>query len=151
VKRSKDTIVVFKKEGYEDEQVTLQTKLNPYFWGNVISGGFLGSTIDYATGAMIEYAPNAYHISLEPIKKSDEDRKRLSFQKRVRHFILTNYANLAFDLSKGEGEYLASLYAMLGVDSQRSQETLQQLRQLAACYEDIPAFAAEVIAQLLQI
>jgi hypothetical protein len=150
VKRSNDAIVVFKKEGYEDEQIALQTKLNTYFWGNILSGGFSGSTTDYATGAAVEYAPKTYHISLEPIKTSDADRKRFSYQKRVRHFILVNYSNLASDLAKGQGEYLVSLYALLGINALQPHDTVGRLRQLAMRYEDIPAFADEVIAQFLK-
>jgi hypothetical protein len=33
VQRSKTTVVVAKKEGYEEQQIPLQTKLNGYFWG----------------------------------------------------------------------------------------------------------------------
>ncbi len=150
VKRSKDTIVVFKKEGYEDEQIALQTKLNTYFWGNIITGGFLGSTTDYVSGAIVEYAPNTYHVTLEPINKSDADRKRHSHQKRVRHFILVNYSNLTSDLAKGEGDYLASLHALLGTNDLQPQETVGRLRKLATRHKDIPAFADAVIAEFLQ-
>jgi hypothetical protein len=92
VQRSKTTVVVAKKEGYEEQQIPLQTKLNGYFWGNVISGGFLGSTTDYASGSMVEYSPNMYFLSLEPIRKSEADAFRLSEEKRVRQFILVNHA-----------------------------------------------------------
>jgi hypothetical protein len=149
VKRSKDTIVVAKKDGYEDEPVALQTRLNTYFWGNILCGGLLGSTTDYATGAMIEYAPNMYFITLEPIKKSDGDHKRSSDEKRVRNFILVSYSDLAADLVKGQGEYLASLSALLGVRAHQSHEIIGALKQLSARYEDIPAFAEAVIAQFL--
>ena len=58
IKRSNDTVVMFRKDGYADQTITLQTKLNPWFWGNIIFGGFLGSTTDGISGAVREYAPN---------------------------------------------------------------------------------------------
>ena len=65
VKRSKTTMILAKKNGYEDQQLVLQTKTNTYFWGNIL---FLyGSTTDYMSDAIIEYSPNMYYITLNPI------------------------------------------------------------------------------------
>lgn len=151
VNRSKNTIVITKKDGYDDEPIPLQTKLNPYFWGNILCGGVLGSTTDAYTGAMVEYAPNTYYITLEPIKKSDGDHKRSSHEKRVRTFILASYAHLASDLAQGEGEYLASLLALLGRHAHRSQDLVGALRQVVIRNQEPPAFADAVIAQFLRI
>jgi hypothetical protein len=42
VKRSKNTVIVAKKDGYEEQQMPLQTKVNTYFWGNILCGGVPG-------------------------------------------------------------------------------------------------------------
>jgi PEGA domain-containing protein len=85
VKRAKNTMIVAKKDGYESQQLPLQTKTNTYFWGNIL---FLyGSTTDYASDAMVEYSPNMYFITLDPMRKSEADRDRLSDERKVRNFI----------------------------------------------------------------
>lgn len=46
VKRSKTTMILAKKNGYEDQQLVLQTKINSWFWGNILLGLY-SSTTDY--------------------------------------------------------------------------------------------------------
>jgi hypothetical protein len=145
VKRSKTTVVMAKKDGYEEQQLPLQTKMNGYFWGNFVSGGVLGSTIDYASDAMVEYSPNMYFFSLEPIRKSDADTFRLNEEKRVRQFILVNHAHLTQDLAMGKGEYLFSLFDLLAVRETPRREIIQRLKLLAAAHRDPPSFAEAVI------
>jgi hypothetical protein len=145
VKRSKTTVVMAKKDGYEEQQIPLQTKMNSYFWGNFITGGPLGTTIDYASDAMVEYSPNMYFFSLEPIRKSEADAFRLSEEKKVRQFILVNHAHLAQDLAMGKGEYLFGLYDLLAVKETPRREIIQRLKLLAATHRDPPSFAEAVI------
>lgn len=145
VQRSKATIVVAKKEGYEEQQFPLQTKMNGYFWGNILSGGFLGSTIDYASGSMVEYSPAMYFFSLEPIRKSEADTLRLSEARKIRQFILVNHAYLAQDLAQGKGEYLFNLFDLLAVKEAPRREIIQRLRTLSAAHRDPPSFAEAVL------
>lgn len=145
VKRSKTTVVMAKKDGYEEQQFPLQTKMNPYFWGNFITGGPLGTTIDYASDAMVEYSPNMYFFSLEPIRKSEADGFRLSEERKVRQFILVNHAHLAQDLAQGKGEYLFSLFDLLAVKETPRREIIQRLKMLSAAHRDPPSFAEAVI------
>ncbi|TKB45601.1 PEGA domain-containing protein [Thalassotalea mangrovi] len=65
VKRADNTSLTVRKEGYTDQTITMTTKLNSTFWGNVIIGGLPGSTTDAATGASIEYAPGVHYFNLE--------------------------------------------------------------------------------------
>ena len=136
VKRAKNTMIEAKKDGYEPQQISLQTKVNTYFWGNILCGGFLGSTTDFASDAMVEYSPNMYFITLDPMRKSEADRDRLSDERKVRTFILINHANLAQDLAQGAGEYLSSLSSMLAVRGTPRQEIVQQLRMVSASHQD---------------
>ena len=52
--------------GFGDQSVPLNTEVEGWFWGNIILGGFFGSTTDSADGAMYKYAPTAYNVSLGP-------------------------------------------------------------------------------------
>lgn len=66
--RNSKTVVGVSKDGYVTKNVTLDTSIEPIFWGNIIIGGVLGSTTDASTGSMYKYAPATIQIDLE--KKS---------------------------------------------------------------------------------
>lgn len=150
VKRAKNTMIVAKKDGYEEQQLPLQTKMNTFFWGNIISGGFLGSTTDYASDAMVEYSPNMYYISMDPIRKSEADSLRLQEERKIRQFILVNHAHLAQDLAQGKGEYLFSLYDLLAIKEAPRREIFQRLKMLSAVHRDPPSFAEAVLKEFVR-
>jgi len=143
--------VLFKKEGYQDQTATIHTKLNGWFWGNIICGGLLGSATDGISGAMWEFSPNSYFVTLNPLKSSLEEMDRLDYENKVRKFVLYSYEQLASDLAKGEGESLKSLYSLLNVNGDQSNDILVKLRALAFSSENPPAFAEVVLKQFLKI
>lgn len=160
MKRSKSTMILAKKNGYEDQQLALQTKINGTFWVNILTGGPFGSTTDYASDAMVEYSPNMYHITLNPIPsmQSNEggfavergartriEHESIRTERQVRNFILRNHAYLTADISRGQGEYLSSLYTMLQLPE--SGETLKRIRGLSASNQEAPSFAEAVLSQ----
>lgn len=160
MKRSKSTMILAKKNGYEDQQLALQTKINNTFWVNILTGGPFGSTTDYASDAMVEYSPNMYHITLNPIPllQSNEggfavergtrakiEQESIRTERQVRSFILRNHANLTADISRGQGEYLSSLHTMLRLP--QSSETLKRFRAIAARYQEPLSFAEVVLFQ----
>ena len=160
VKRSKTTMVLAKKNGYEDQSLVLQTKMNNTFWGNILLGGFAGSTTDYASDAMIEYSPNMYDITLNPIPlvQSNEggfavergahtriEQESIRTERQVRNYILRYHAYLTADISRGQGEYLSSLYTMLQLPE--SVETLKRFRSIAARNQEALSFAEGVLSQ----
>ena len=160
VKRSKTTMILAKKNGYEDQQLLLQTKTNNTFWGNIILGGPLGSTTDYASDAMIEYSPNMYHITLNPIPlvqsndggfavergaRTRIEPEGLRTERQVRNYLLRYHAYLTADMARGQGEYLSSLYTMLRLSD--SVETLNRFRSIAARNHEALAFAEAILTQ----
>jgi hypothetical protein len=161
VKRSKTTMILAKKNGYEDQSLLLQTKVNSYFWGNILCCFlFYGSTTDYASDAMIEYSPNMYYITLNPIPllQSNEggfavergartriEQVGMRTERQVRTFILRYHAHLTADISRGQGEYLSSLCTMLRLPE--SDETLKRLRSIAARNQEPLSFAEVVLMQ----
>lgn len=159
VKRSKTTMILAKKNGYEDQQLVLQTKINSWFWGNILLGLY-SSTTDYVSDAMIEYSPNMYYITLNPIPpmQSNEggfavergartriEHESIRTERQVRNFILRNHAYLTADMSRGQGEYLSSLHTMLQLPE--SAETLKRIRGLSARYQEPLPFAEAVLSQ----
>ncbi|WP_121628734.1 hypothetical protein [Poseidonibacter antarcticus] len=52
-RESKDLVI--KSTDTNCEEIVLEKKLNPWFWGNVVATSLLSSTVDAVTGAMWEY------------------------------------------------------------------------------------------------
>ena len=158
VKRSKTTMILPKKNGYEDQQLVLQTKINSWFWGNILLG-FYSSTTDYVSDAMVEYSPNMYYITLNPIPllqsnngfavesgaRTRIEQVGMRTKRQVRNFILRYHSYLTADISRGQGEYLSSLYTMLQLPE--SGETLKRFRSIAARNQEPLSFAEVVLMQ----
>jgi len=58
VKRQKKDLILKSKDC--DTQQVVPAKINPVFFVNILSGGALGSTTDYVTGAMWKYDENIH-------------------------------------------------------------------------------------------
>src|SRR3990167_3236900 len=51
--------IAFRKEGFADQQTTLNSSLDGWYWGNIIFGGLIGMlAVDPATGAMYKLPEN---------------------------------------------------------------------------------------------
>ena len=61
--------ITVRKDGYDSKTVVAETAFEPVFWGNIIFGGFFGSTTDNSTGAMYKYAPATFTVELKPTEK----------------------------------------------------------------------------------
>jgi len=59
--RSREDIVVKVNEDkcYEESTQAVESSINPVILGNIITGGLVGSTTDFATGAAWEYDKSA--------------------------------------------------------------------------------------------
>jgi hypothetical protein len=66
LKRASNTMVQVSSPGFETQMIMLATQTEPWFWGNILIGGFFGSTTDAASGAMYMYAPDSYMLPLRP-------------------------------------------------------------------------------------
>lgn len=75
IKRSKTTSVSIRKAGYNPRTTILNTEVEPIFWGNIIVGGFFGSTTDLASGAMYKYTPASINMDLEPEESETPPKK----------------------------------------------------------------------------
>jgi hypothetical protein len=150
IERGKDKVVFAKKEGYEDQVIALRTEVNPkvLFNGLLIYLSFTGATTDYLSGSYVEYSPNAYHVTMTPVRASQSERDRLAQQKRLRNFVLVAYPNLQTDLARGRGEYVTSLSRMLGIEGQAEESLVQELRRLNSDARNAPAFTEGLIDRI---
>jgi len=80
VDRKSEFVATFSKEGYESQDVMVQTRVAGSgaagFAGNVLIGGLVGMGVDAATGATLEHYPNPVTVSLVPLAVSLKYRAR---------------------------------------------------------------------------
>ncbi len=81
IQKDSSTTVTLIKEGFDTKTATLSTEFEPVFWGNIIFGGFLGSTTDSATGAMYKYAPATIQIDLEKTQAEEPETDKTATPK----------------------------------------------------------------------
>ena len=141
--KKKDQTVSFKLEGYKTQTRTLETKVNAWFMGNIVLGGFIGSTTDGITGGMHEYSPNQYYITLS--KYNNVSTTIFGSDKaKVKEFIVVSYSSLKVNLSRGKGDHLDSLLSMLGVKDSNKNDSIKKIKLLSEIYNVIPEFAEQV-------
>lgn len=143
-KKSGQTLTV-SKEGYKTYTTAMTTHLDSWFWGNIVIGGFFGSTTDAATGAMNEYAPSQFMVTLEPegTTKADAATEKSKIDK-TREFIILSYKQIMSDVSNGSGEYLKSLLNMLDIAKQDEGAAIKRIKAMADAFPDIAQFADQV-------
>ena len=163
MKKESGQALVFEKEGYKPLTMQLETQLNPWFWGNIVIGGLIGSTTDGLSGAVYEYSPNQYMVTLQPAgtgsletptapsegTSSLETHTALSESQKRKDYIVRNYESLIKELQNGPaaqpGEYLASLLSLLNVKPNLEYDAIKRIRALSVAYPDIVEFADHVV------
>lgn len=60
------------KPDYQSQYYELGTRVQGWFWGNIILGGIPGMLIDVATGKMMKYNQDFIDVTLMPLEKSEE-------------------------------------------------------------------------------
>jgi hypothetical protein len=141
IDRKSEQTLVFEKEGYKSVTMPLSTTINPWFWGNILIGGVIGSTTDGFSGAYCEYSPNNYYIPLEPI---EEKKANLKINKKI--FAMMNYYQLVKELSTEPGEYTKALIILMGVEKSKQDSMLDQIRGIAKTSNNGLTFAERIIA-----
>lgn len=75
LKRKTDHILVFNKEGYEQEQRTVMHVVSGAVYGNIAAGGLIGWGIDAATGAQYKLAPETISVVMQLAKGGSPETK----------------------------------------------------------------------------
>lgn len=147
LKKRSGQSLVFEKEGYKTITLQLETRMNGWFWGNIIFGGLVGSTTDNLSGAVNEYSPNQYMVTLESAGTGTLDGKTSgSKSQAVRGYIVSGYNDIRSELSKGSGPYVTTLLKMLDVPESEKDAAVKKIKALSEVYTIIPEFADHVIA-----
>jgi len=86
VNRKSEFIATFSKQGYESQNVTVQTRVAGAgaagFAGNVLVGGIVGMGVDAATGSTLENYPNPVTVSLAPLVLSRKNKPQKNMAPR---------------------------------------------------------------------
>ncbi|MDF2444802.1 MAG: hypothetical protein K0S46_38 [Moraxellaceae bacterium] len=140
----------FSKEGYKDVEVSLISNINPWFFGNILTGGLLGSTTDGLSGAAFRYEPNSYMVTLPPVNDAPlSDATTLTQKQQVVNFIVAGYPDLMKELNSQSGQYVGSLLALAKVADDQKADTTKRLKSLSDVYTAIPEFADKAADLLL--
>lgn len=113
--KGKNKTVVFKLKGHQAVSRQLSTSVQPWFWGNILTGGLFGSTTDFASGAVYEYSPNHYFVTLPP---KENLKGVLSHSQRVEQYVVGNFHELRSAAAKGnplENDVFIGLTKMLDI------------------------------------
>ena len=142
-------MVVFSKDGYKPAVMDLSTDVDPWFFGNILLGGLIGSTVDGLSGAIHKYAPNQYHVTLEKQDVSMYEKETGKEREvKIKEFIILRHTPLMADIQKGGGENSAALLALLKVPDDQQEGAVKKMRALSEVFADPPKFADQVIAVL---
>lgn len=148
--KKSDQSLVFSKDGYKPITMQLTTSLDPWFWGNIVFGGFIGSTTDGLSGAVHQYSPSQYFVTLQPEGVRMESPTLKTQHQKAKEFIVSRHSVLLSELSKGGGEEIGELMRILRIEKDKQPDALQKMRALSEIFTDAPTFADQVIALYLK-
>jgi hypothetical protein len=151
IKKEKGQTLTFSKDGYKPITMQLETHLDSWFWGNIVIGGFFGSTTDAASGAMNEYAPSQYMVTLQPEGTASSDsRTSMDARQKAKEFIVVAYNDILKDINRGGGQYETSLLQTLNIPKESQSQAVKKIHALSEAYTNIPEFADRVVALYLK-
>lgn len=130
VPKDKNMSLTFEKEGYKSFTTQLSTTLQGWFWGYIVIGGFLGSTTDGISGAMHQYSPDQYFVTLasdKPYGVADVTSSR-----RIKELFVAFGSDIRAQLVAGDGETLNQVINLLDSNPASKQMVVGVLRKFAA-------------------
>jgi len=135
----------FSKEGFKDVDMSLNSSINGWFFGNILSGGLLGSSTDGLSGAAFKYEQSSYMVTM-PAAESNSANVAIvrTDRQKIVGFIVSGYSGIIAELNANkEGQYLKSLFELSksGPNSLSGAEGMKKLKALSEVYTNIPEFA----------
>lgn len=151
LKKKAGQSLIFSKDGYKPLTMQLETRMDSWFWGNIVLGGFIGSTTDGISGAINEYSPSQYMVTLQQEGTGPlESNTATDAKQKAKEYIVLTYKNILSDISHGGGQYLTSLFELLKIPKEGQTEATKKIHALSDAYSNIPEFADRVIELYLK-
>lgn len=142
LKRESKRTVVFTKDGYKPFSAEMTTTVNGWFFGNILTGGLLGSSTDSSSGAINEYSPDKYFVNLVP---ENSTLYSSDIRADAKMYIITNYKKIISELNTCKGEYLNTLFGRFNIESSKQNQVIEDLKKLSDEINDIPLFAEKAV------
>ena len=142
VDRGSNQSITFEKEGYKTYTAQLSTTTNPWFFGNIVLGGLVGSTTDGVSGAIHEFSPDQYFITLKPDTPTGLSTSR---PRQIKEIIIAFSGEVRHELATGGGEKVDTLLRLLDIDGTEQDTTIRALNQLALANENDLELAETII------
>lgn len=141
VKREKTSHLLVRKDGYKDYSLQVQTKLDPWFWGNIVIGGLVGSTTDSVTGSTHLIDPDTIFVQMEPISTVVTNAADVE----IRNFVTAAYSNLVRDIKAGKGDHLNSLITIMKIKKENQKLAFEHFKSMIALYSTVHELAEEMV------
>ena len=145
IDRKSDQTLTFEKEGYKTLTLPFTTTINGWFWGNILIGGLIGSTTDGLSGAVYEYSPSQYNVTLIPTDKTVTNNPETIKKNEIKSYIISGYNNIIAELNSENGEYIKSLLELLNLSKENHNDSVRKIKSLSTVYGNIPEFADQVV------
>ena len=142
VSRDKNQSITFEKEGYKTYTAQLSTTLNGWFWGNIVIGGLPGSTTDSVSGAMHQYSPDQYFVTLTPNQPLGIESNA---PRSVKQLLIGSGPKIRLEIASGSGAHLDDLLKLLNITDENRSQGIAALKNLSERYKDDLEFAKKII------
>ena len=146
IDKDENQSLVFEKEGYKIFTTQLSTSTNPWLFGNIFFGvaGLFSSTTDSVSGAIHEFSPDQYFVTLTPDTPTGVSSSNV---RRVKEIIIAFSEEFRKQLAIGGGEHVDTVVSILNVESDAKGSTINALNQLAL-NNDNDLELAEIIIEI---
>lgn len=142
VDRGSNQSITFEKEGYKTYTAQLSTTTNPWFFGNIVLGGLVGSTTDGVSGAIHEFSPDQYFVTLKPDTPTGISTSR---PRKIKEIVIAFSGKLRHQLAIGGGEEADAIVRLLGIENSEKGPTIRTLNQLALANDNDLELANTII------
>lgn len=144
VDKGKNQSFSFQKEGYKEHVAHLSTSTTSWFFGNILLGGLglVGSTTDGVSGAIYEFSPDQYFVTLTPDTASGIST---SNRRRIKEIIIAFSDEFRHQLASGGGEYVNAVLKLIKVNVKDGDTTIRVLNRLALENDDDLKLAEKII------
>lgn len=142
ISKGKNQSLTFEKEGYKTYTTQLSTSFNGWFWGNIIFGGLLGSTTDGVSGAIHEFSPDQYFVTLTPETSGGVSSSK---PRKIKELFVLFGETIRTELSQNGGEKSDAILELLSIDAEDKESSLMTLKLLSEKHSDDLELANKII------
>lgn len=142
INKGKNQALTFEKEGYKTHSVQLSTSLNSWFWGNILFGGLVGSSTDGVSGAIHEFSPDQYFVTLTPDTPGGLSSSK---PRKIKELLVLFGNDIRMELVNNGGEKTDAILEILQVAKDEKETTIKALLKLSEKSEDDLELANSII------